>query len=152
MRCFVSFKGRKTLANARRTTFERTQEALISRYVVRLRNALMQGRGTGINSNLADWPTSPQDAALTSANTESEKSFYHFSFLLSSLIRNSRIYTTPFFQKIAAMPFPPPPLDTIGTVTRSQASSPLLTTVQIGTILASKFAKACARVWSSQSP
>ena len=81
-------------------------------------------------------------AAVQSTNTESSSSLLLLAFLSPHGIRHSRISNnSPPESPI--MPFPPPPADTIGTVTPLQASESLLTAMQIGTTLALKFVKAC---------
>ena len=50
------------------------------------------------------------------------------------------------------MPFPPPPVDTIGNTISLQVSTSVLTALQIGTTLASKYAKACTNKQHSDIP
>ena len=81
-------------------------------------------------------------AAVQSTNTESSSSLRLPAFLSPYRISHSRIANNSPLES-SIMPFPPPPADTIGTVTPLQASESLLTAMQIGTTLASKFGKAC---------
>ena len=74
MRCFVFYKGRRTLANAKKRKFERKQEILEKKDVDITTTRIFffavshfgkaeicayAGPVHSINSNLADWPTSP---------------------------------------------------------------------------------------------
>ncbi len=94
-------------------------------------------------------PTSPTSPLSSNRYlTASWSSFLLPTFLsphiLGPLFASRKYHTLLPPPKIPTMPFPPPPADTIGTVTPLQAQESLLTAIQIGTILASKFAKAGA--------